>query len=64
MTKLINRNTTIPIKKSQVFSTAADGQTSIEVKIYVNVNWSGITSYWATSILSAFLLLPSNRDYI
>ncbi|KAK0241343.1 heat shock protein 70 family [Armillaria nabsnona] len=34
MTKLINRNTTIPAKKSQVFSTAADGQTAIEVKIY------------------------------
>jgi len=34
MTKLINRNTTIPSKKSQVFSTAADGQTAIEVKIY------------------------------
>ena len=34
MTKLIPRNTTIPTKKSQVFSTAADGQTAIEVKIY------------------------------
>ncbi|KIJ31252.1 hypothetical protein M422DRAFT_267058 [Sphaerobolus stellatus SS14] len=34
MTKLINRNTTIPTKKSQSFSTAADGQTAIEVKIY------------------------------
>ncbi|KAG6840752.1 hypothetical protein C0991_004602 [Blastosporella zonata] len=34
MTKLINRNTTIPTKKSQTFSTAADGQTAIEVKIY------------------------------
>ncbi|KAG7091148.1 hypothetical protein E1B28_010202 [Marasmius oreades] len=34
MTKLINRNTTIPTKKSQVFSTAADGQSAIEVKIY------------------------------
>ncbi|THU77440.1 heat shock protein 70 [Dendrothele bispora CBS 962.96] len=34
MTKLLNRNTTIPTKKSQVFSTAADGQTAIEVKIY------------------------------
>lgn len=34
MTKLIGRNTTIPTKKSQVFSTAADGQTAIEVKIY------------------------------
>lgn len=34
MTKLIARNTTIPTKKSQIFSTAADGQTAIEVKIY------------------------------
>ncbi|KAL1678978.1 heat shock protein 70 family [Schizophyllum commune] len=34
MTKLINRNTTIPTKKSQTFSTAADGQTAIEVKVY------------------------------
>jgi len=34
MTKLISRNTTIPTKKSQTFSTAADGQTAIEVKIY------------------------------
>jgi len=34
MTKLINRNTTIPTKKSQVFSTAADGQTQVEIKCY------------------------------
>jgi len=34
MTKLISRNTTIPTKKSQTFSTAADGQTAIEVKIF------------------------------
>jgi len=34
MTKLITRNTTIPTKKSQTFSTAADGQTAIEVKIF------------------------------
>jgi len=33
-TRLINRNTTIPTKKSQTFSTAADGQTAIEVKVY------------------------------
>ena len=32
-TKLIDRNTTIPIKKSQVFSTAADGQTSVEIHV-------------------------------
>ena len=34
MSKLIHRNTTIPSKKSQVFSTAADGQTAIDVKIF------------------------------
>jgi len=33
-TRLINRNTTIPTKKSQTFSTAADGQTAIQVKVY------------------------------
>jgi molecular chaperone DnaK len=33
MTKVIERNTTIPTKKSQIFSTAADGQTSVEVNV-------------------------------
>jgi molecular chaperone DnaK len=33
-TKLIERNTTIPTKKSEVFSTAADNQTSVEIKVY------------------------------
>jgi len=32
-TKLITRNTTIPTKKSQVFSTAADSQTEVEIKV-------------------------------
>ena len=32
-TKLIERNTTIPTKKSQIFSTAADGQTSVEIHV-------------------------------
>jgi molecular chaperone DnaK len=34
MTKLISRNTTLPTKKSRVFTTAADGETGIKVKIY------------------------------
>jgi len=33
MTKLIDRNTTIPVKKSQVFSTAADGQTAVTINV-------------------------------
>jgi molecular chaperone DnaK len=32
-TRLINRNTTIPTKKAQVFSTAADNQTQVQIKV-------------------------------
>lgn len=32
-TRIIDRNTTIPVRKSQVFSTAADGQTSVEIHV-------------------------------
>jgi molecular chaperone DnaK len=33
MTKIITRNTTIPVKKSEIFSTAADGQTNVEIHV-------------------------------
>jgi len=33
MTKLIDRNTTIPTRKSQIFSTAADTQTTVEIHV-------------------------------
>jgi molecular chaperone DnaK len=33
MTKLIDANTTIPTKKSEVFSTASDSQTSVEIHV-------------------------------
>ncbi|MBQ9163084.1 MAG: molecular chaperone DnaK [Clostridia bacterium] len=32
-TRIIDRNTTIPVKKSQIFSTAADGQTAVEIHV-------------------------------
>jgi molecular chaperone DnaK len=33
-TKLIERNTTIPTRKSEIFTTAADGQTSVDIKVF------------------------------
>ena len=51
MTKVIERNTTIPTKKSQIFSTAADGQTSVEVHVLQGEREMAArtTRPWATS---------------
>ena len=52
MTKLIMRNTTLPTSKSEVFSTAADDQTSVEINVlqggreFVKDNKSLGTSAW------------------
>jgi len=34
MTKMIPRNTTIPTKKSQIYSTAADNQTTVSIRVF------------------------------
>ena len=54
-TKLIERNTTIPTRKSEIFSTAADNQTSVEIHVLQGERaWRGITAPWASSIWSGF----------
>lgn len=45
-TPLINRNTTIPTRKSQVFSTAADGQTAVSIHVLQeNAVWPARTEH-------------------
>lgn len=58
-TRLINRNTTIPTKKSQVFSTAADGQTQVEIKVYqgaCDLSWN-VGSLFSSLVLVLVSLL-------
>ncbi len=48
--KIIDRNTTIPVQKSQVYSTAADGQTSVEIPFCrASAIWPPTTPRWAAS---------------
>ena len=54
-TRLIDRNTTIPCTKSQIFSTAADGQTSVEVHVLrASARWRRATRPSAASSSPAF----------
>ena len=50
MTKLIERNTTIPSKKSQVFSTAADGQSAVTVRVFQGERANGVAQQAAGAI--------------
>jgi molecular chaperone DnaK len=55
MTQMIQRNTTIPTRKSEIFSTASDNQTSVEVHVCrANARWLPTTKRSANSISSAF----------
>merc|ERR1712087_308283 len=64
-TKLINRNTTIPTKKSQVFSTAADGQTQVTIKIYQGEReMAADNKVLGEFILSGFPPMPRGQPQI
>ncbi len=53
MTKIIPRNTTIPTKKSEVFSTAVDGQSNVEIHVLQGERkWPMTTRAWELSVLT------------
>jgi len=58
-TKIIERNTTIPTKKSQIFTTAADNQTAVTIKVIrVKEKWLQTINFLEYLNLLEFLLLP------
>ncbi len=62
-TKLIERNTTIPTRKSQIFSTAADGQTSVDIHVLQgSVSLRGIIGRWGNSCYTEFHLRPPGNS--
>ena len=56
-TRLIERNTTIPTKKSQIFSTAADNQTAVDINVVQGERQFAKT----TNLLGQFQLMESHQ---
>ena len=60
MTKLVEKNTTIPTEKKQVFSTADDNQTAVTVKVFrASGRWPTTTASWASSTWKASRRRPA-----